>query len=72
MNYYVGIDGGGTKTAFACYNEEKECVAECILESCHVLQVDREKAISILKQGLERLAQSLKNDVDVHSIFVQD
>ena len=22
-----------------CYNEEKECVAECILESCHVLQV---------------------------------
>ena len=57
---------GGTKTAFACYNEEKECVAECILESCHVLQVDREKAISILKQGLERLAQSLKNDVDVH------
>lgn len=66
MNYYVGIDGGGTKTAFACYNEEKECVAECILESCHVLQVDREKAISILKQGLERLAQSLKNDVDVH------
>lgn len=25
MNYYVGIDGGGTKTAFACYNEEKEC-----------------------------------------------
>ena len=43
MNYYVGIDGGGTKTAFACYNEEKECVAECILESCHVLQVDREK-----------------------------
>ena len=24
MKYYIGVDGGGTKTAFALFNENKE------------------------------------------------
>ncbi len=28
MSYYIGIDGGGTKTAFALFNEKKEILSE--------------------------------------------
>lgn len=62
MKYFVGIDGGGTKTAFICMNEQNECVAECTLESCHVLQVSEERAIEILKTGISKLRSEIQND----------
>lgn len=29
MRYFIGVDGGGTKTAFALFNEKKELIAQC-------------------------------------------
>lgn len=29
MNYYIGVDGGGTKTAFALFDENKNMIAFC-------------------------------------------
>ena len=28
MNFYIGVDGGGTKTAYALFDENKNIVAE--------------------------------------------
>ncbi len=60
MKYYIGIDGGGTKTAFVCYDEANNLVASCVRPSCHILQVDDEKAVSILRSGIEELLDLAK------------
>ncbi len=67
MKYFIGIDGGGTKTAFACYNEENTFISECVLPSCHVLQVDADRAVSILKTGVENLiAEIPEKDAQIY------
>lgn len=55
MKYLIGIDGGGTKTAFLCYDEANRLVGRETLPSCHVLQVEAADAVSILKTGITRL-----------------
>ena len=59
MKYFIGIDGGGTKTAFVCYDETNHLIGECVLPSCHVLQVDTERAASILKAGVGSLVAEI-------------
>ena len=63
MRYYVGIDGGGTKTAFICYSEKNEKVCEFTLSSCHVLQVEENEAIQILVSGIEKIC--MQNNIDI-------
>lgn len=57
MRFYLGIDGGGTKTAFVCYSEMNEKICEFVLPSCHVLQVEEKKAIQILRSGLIKVCE---------------
>ena len=66
MKYYIGIDAGGTKTAFICLNEEDKVVKECSKPSCHVLQVDDETAISILKSGVNEVLEMASADDEVY------
>lgn len=53
--YYIGIDGGGTKTKFALYDENGVSFAETVLGTCHILQVSKEDIISNLKEGVQCL-----------------
>ena len=66
MKYYIGIDGGGTKTAFVCYDEMDNLVSSCVRPSCHILQVNDEKAISILRSGIEELLASVNAKDEVY------
>ena len=66
MKYYVGIDAGGTKTAFICLNENDNVVKECSKPSCHVLQVDDNMAISILKSGIDEVLEMVLEDDEVY------
>lgn len=52
MDYFIGIDGGGTKTAFTLYDENAHVLDQIVLPSCHVLQTSKNQAIEILKQGV--------------------
>lgn len=52
MSFYVGIDAGGTKTAFACFDEGGNCLNTVTLGTCHILQVSRQEAVSVLQTGL--------------------
>ena len=59
MVYYIGIDGGGTKTSFSCYNDEGEHLATVELGTTHVAQVTDEEAQKILKTGVMTLLKEL-------------
>lgn len=60
--YKIGIDGGGTKTSFKLYNEEGECLRQRSKETCHLLQVSPERAIQILREGVNELIEDLADD----------
>lgn len=57
--YYIGIDGGGTKTSFKLYNEQGQCLKTTVKETCHLLQVSAETAILTLQEGVQDLIKGL-------------
>ncbi len=50
--YYLGIDGGGTKTAFVLIDNKGNKVAEIEKSTCHHLQVGIEGFENIIEQGI--------------------
>lgn len=62
--YYIGIDGGGTKTAFALFDAHGQRLKQFTLPTSHFLQVGFEGCASCLKEGIEMLVSSsfLKKD----------
>lgn len=60
--YYIGIDGGGTKTSFKLFNEEDECIGTSVKETCHLLQVSSEKAVGILETGINDLIKYIPSE----------
>lgn len=55
---YIGIDGGGTKTKMALFDEEGHKIDEILLPTVHVLTQPQKKAIQILKEGVDHLDPS--------------
>lgn len=53
--YYIGIDGGGTKTKFTLFDETMMELDHCILSSCHFAQVGYQRMEEILKEGIHML-----------------
>ena len=52
---YIGIDGGGTKTKMALFDDAGRKLKEIIKPSVHVLTQPREICIQILKDGVMEL-----------------
>lgn len=53
--FYIGIDGGGTKTKFSLVDEEENLVATVEKGTCHFNQVGFEKMERILNDGVNEL-----------------
>ncbi|WP_028044206.1 N-acetylglucosamine kinase [Candidatus Stoquefichus massiliensis] len=51
--YYIGIDGGGTKTAFGLFDEEGTCLKRIEYSTCHFLQVGFDGCAYVLKMGVD-------------------
>ena len=68
MRYFIGIDGGGTKTAFACMDEQ-QVLYTCTYPTYHVLQVEMETAIEILHKGLLDIQQHVPS-VTAHNTVI--
>lgn len=64
--YYLGIDGGGTKTEFVLANEEGEYLSNVILGACNPNDVGMEKTLEILNQGI----QTVCGDIPLEKISV--
>ncbi len=50
--YFLGIDGGGTKTALALMNENGDIVQELLTDCCNPIDIGIEKAEEVLKQAI--------------------
>jgi len=50
--YYLGVDGGGTKTSFVIINEEGKIVSHETKGTCHYVQVGFDKFQKLLMAGI--------------------
>lgn len=61
---WLGIDGGGTKTAFSIYDEHLNRIDRLVLPTCHYAQAGIDGALDVLRRGVtwareNNLAQTL-------------
>lgn len=55
--FYIGIDGGGTKTKYSLFDQEGNVLKEYIGKTVHVLQVEQKECINRLKEGISILLE---------------
>lgn len=55
VNYYIGIDGGGTKTKFVLLDFEGTIIDECTRTTCHFSQIGFPKVGLLLEEGITTL-----------------
>ncbi|HLV08932.1 MAG TPA: BadF/BadG/BcrA/BcrD ATPase family protein, partial [Halanaerobiales bacterium] len=69
--FYLGLDGGGTKTAFVLINESGEVVAFTSKSSCHHIQVGIDVFKKVLTDGIADLCTqaSIKKGEIAFSFF---
>ena len=53
--YYIGVDGGGTKTALGAYDATGQCVAEAVCPPLNYHFIGVDAALSNRRQGIEAL-----------------
>lgn len=67
MRYYIGIDGGGTKTAFCMLDQQGTVLAECRYGSASYKQVGTDGVICMLQKGLKELLECVRKTGAVSS-----
>ena len=66
--YYLGVDGGGTKTEFLLCDKNRKVVSRIILGGCNPVDIGLEKCLQILKSGIEQVLDGI--DPSTVSAFV--
>lgn len=61
--YYIGIDGGGTKTKFDLFDFDKNSIASISMPTIHPAQASFKEAVSVLTDAKEKLLENI-NDSD--------
>ena len=61
--YYIGIDGGGTKTKFDLFDSDKNSIASITTPTIHPAQTSFKEAVSVLTDTKEKLLENI-NDSD--------
>lgn len=62
ITYYVGIDGGGTKTEFLLARAGGDILRRVVLDGCNPNDVGLPACFEVLKQGIGELCQDLPRD----------
>lgn len=62
MKYYLGIDGGGTKTKFTLATKDMEVINEYMGPPCHYLQCGYEGLTEIIAKGVAEVTAGLESD----------
>lgn len=71
MNYYLGVDGGGTKTKFIISDEQGMILAISTQPTCHYLQCGFDGITNVMRTGLnECLKKSEIDEQDIASAFI--
>ena len=61
--YYIGIDGGGTKTKFDLFDSDKNSIASITTPTIHPAQASFKEVVSVLNTAKEKLLANI-NDSD--------
>ena len=65
---YIGIDGGGTKTAFGLFDTHGKLLDKIELPTCHFLQVGYDRCAQCLKDGIYQLID--KHELSCHELNI--
>jgi N-acetylglucosamine kinase-like BadF-type ATPase len=60
--YYLGIDGGGTKTAFVLADEQNNIIAQTVLGPTNPVDVGMQTTLSRLGEGMDALLEGVPYD----------
>lgn len=71
MKYYIGIDGGGTKTEFLLADENHKILSRTLRGSASYMQIGEGGLIDLLDEGIENLIRPLQiaKDDEFHTCF---
>lgn len=58
--YFLGIDGGGTKTSFSLIDEKGNLLTRVIKGTCHPAQIGFENLEKLLFEGLDEITKEMK------------
>ncbi|MBQ8894382.1 MAG: XRE family transcriptional regulator [Clostridia bacterium] len=58
-SYFLGIDGGGTKTRFLLQNTEGFILQDLTLSACNPYSVGLEKAVAVLSEGIRTVCSGI-------------
>jgi len=59
MTFYLGVDGGGTKTEFVCSDASGAVVARAVTGTTYHLQVGLDEAVARIRQGIAAVCGQL-------------
>lgn len=59
ISYYLGIDGGGTKTAFVLEDHQGNVVSELILGPSNPNDIGMERSLSLLQSGIGEVCRGI-------------
>ena len=59
LNYFLGIDGGGTKTVFKLTDENDNVIKEVVKESSNPNDIGMENAMALLKEGIGEVCNGI-------------
>ncbi len=62
MAWFIGIDGGGTKTAFAIGKEDGQPVHQLVRTGCSYQEIGADAVIALLSEGVQALLAAVKAD----------
>lgn len=66
INYYLGIDGGGTKTAFVLEDSQGNTVSSLVLGPSNPNDIGMDKSLKLLENGVNEVCQGIdKRSVSV-------
>ena len=73
MKYYIGVDGGGTKTLYALFDENKNCIATVKTGGCNHenLEGSYTQAAEVIMGGISQLlSENGKTQSDISGILM--
>jgi N-acetylglucosamine kinase-like BadF-type ATPase len=65
MNYYVGIDGGGTKTFIRIMNEKEETIDTHVTTGSNISSIGYDKTEEVIKNGINKILS--RNQLSIKS-----
>lgn len=59
MNYFIGIDGGSSKTELALYSETGAVIAECATTDCSYAEIGIDTVCTLLDESINKICEGI-------------